>query len=341
MIALCLGAIFTTGFAQNDADPAITSFSFATSPVMEQQTTTATVFFINGGFTTAIAAGKVGINISLPTSGEYVAFPESILALSGTALSKFNFTYDPATKNFFGINNQDIAAGDGGTLVVKVKGIITVLSRISVANIQRLQPAFYPNENTNNNSLTAALGVVPATVVAIGNLTFNAVKQAKVVNLDWQTSSEQNSKHFEVEFSRDGSTWQKLGTVNAAGNSTSATNYTFVHSTPVTGLNYYRLKLVNIDGTIKYSVVRTVKFSGNTKITVMPNPTTDRVFISSNEGGIMQSIEIFSAEGKKLQQVNNFTMGNSIDLSNFSPATYVLRITDKTGNTEVLRIIKN
>ncbi|MEJ7610590.1 MAG: T9SS type A sorting domain-containing protein [Ferruginibacter sp.] len=343
MIALSLGAIINTASAQlNDADPAITSASFAQSPVLEGGVTTFTVFFANNGNDPAfgIPIGKVGLNISLPTSGEYRAFPESIAAISGTYASKFTFSYNATTKTFFGTNNAVINPGDGGTIVVTVKGIMMVLSRVTTVNILRLFPQFYPLEDVSNNNLTAALGVAPG-IVAIGNLDFNAKKADKSVNLDWVTSTEQNSASFDVEFSREGSRFEKLGTVAAAGTSTTPRSYSFVHTKPVNGLNYYRLRQVDIDGSFRYSIVRTVKFSNGNSITVMPNPTTDRIYINSNSGGIMQSIEIFTTEGKKMQQINNFPIGNSIDLSKYAPAAYILRMTDKTGSTEVIRIIKN
>src|SRR5437868_4755003 len=95
VIALCLSAITTRSVAQNDADPAITSMSFAASPILINNTTTLTVTFVNNGFTTGIASGSVGLNISLPTSREYTAHPatpsiDTLTALSGSFKSKFN-----------------------------------------------------------------------------------------------------------------------------------------------------------------------------------------------------------------------------------------------------------
>ena len=343
IIALCLGVITNVSFAQtvpNDADPAITSFSFATSPVTEGSTTTLTLFFLNNGTTTSLSSGSFGINISLPTSLEYVAFPQSIAAISGTVASKFTFTYNVATNNFLAVSNQAIAPGDGGTIIITVKGVVSVLSRNSTANIQRLNPSFYPNENTNNNNLTAALGVAPAGLLPISLLDFAATKQSKVVGLNWQTSTEQNSSYFDVEFSKDGSNFTSIGKVNAAGSSSTLKNYSLVHLTPVNGINYYRLKLVDVDGTFKYSAVRSVKFSNSISIAIMPNPTTDRVFITSSEGGVLQSVVLYATNGKLLQQVNNFALGKSIDLSSYAPSVYILKLVDKNGSTEVIKVVR-
>ncbi len=340
VIVVSLSLICSLSFAQNDADPAITSFSFALSPVTLGSNTTLTLSFLNNGFTSSIAAGSFGINISLPTSLEYVAFPQTTAAISGSFASKFNFTYNAATNNFFGISNAAIAPGDGGEIVVTVKGMISVLSRISTANIQRLNPAAYPNENTNNNNLTAAMGVNPGGPLPISLLEFTAAKQNKVVDLNWQTSTEQNSSHFDVEFSRDGSKFENIGQVNAAGFSNTVRNYALIHSTPINGVNYYRLKLVDADGSYKYSEVRTVKFSNTKAISIMPNPTADLVYITSNEGGVLQSVALYSASGKLLKFANNFVLGKSIDLSTYTSGVYILKLMDKEGNTEVLKVIR-
>ena len=169
---------------------------------------------------------------------------------------------------------------------------------------------------------------------------FTAVKQNKVVALNWQTSSEQNSSHFEVEFSREGNKFDNIGRVTAAGNSNLEKRYSSVHLSPVNGINYYRLKLVDADGTFKYSDVRTVKFSNSTSITIMPNPTTDRVFITSNDGGMLQSVGLYDVNGKFLKQINNFALGNSIDLSVYAPSIYILKLIDKQGNTEVIKVVR-
>ena len=345
LLALILGG-WTKALAQpNSADPAITSMSFATDPVQEGGTTTLTVFFINNGFgaNSTIPAGKVGINISLPTSIEYIAFPENASNVTGTIANKFTWSYDISTRNFFGITNQSLPAGNSGTIVITVKGnIATMTPRISNANIQRIDPSFYPNENTLNNILNASLAVAPGGVVSVGLLDFNATaKDNRTVTTDWQTSSELNTKNFEVEFSTDGLKFSTIGTVTAAGNSSTPRSYNFIHTKPINGINYYRLKQFDLDGSFKYSVIRKVKFGSASLIYAMPNPTHDRVTIISGAGGKVESVGIYTADGRKMQQINNYTYGSNIDMSRFAPATYMIRITDKDGATEILKVVKN
>jgi hypothetical protein len=338
LFAVFLTAIAGTSFGQNDADPAVTSFSFDFSPIALGSTTSLTVYFVNNGFTTSIATGSVALKISLPTSGEYRAEPEDISALSGDFVSKFSWTYSTTTKSFFGTSNQPIAPGDGGSVTVKVKGVIPIVSANSVANIQRLNPAAYPNENNTNNNLTAAAGVAAGGPLPIQLVSFTAVKQSATVLLNWQTSAEINSSYFDLQHSRNGSQWQSIGTVGAAGNSSTPRNYSFVDNNPATGANYYRLKQVDLDGSYRNSGVQLVNFSSDGAIKILPNPVADRLYITGAGAG--SSITIFSSEGRLIQQYKNFTSGSSIDMSSYAAGLYRIRITDKEGKTEVKSVVK-
>ena len=339
LFAVFLTAIAGSSFGQNDADPAITSLSFDFSPITIGSTTSLNVYFVNNGFTTSIATASVALKISLPTSGEYRAEPENISALSGDFVSKFSWTYNSVTKSFFGTSNQPIAAGDGGSVIVKVKGITSIISAVSIANIQRLNPAAYPNENTTNNNLTAAAGVAAGGPLPIQLVTFTAVKQSATVLLNWQTNAEINSSYFDLQHSKNGSQWQSIGIVSAAGNSSTPRNYSFVHNNPVTGANYYRLKLVDLDGSFRNSPVQMVNFGTGAIIKILPNPVTDRLYITGSTGSF-ESVTIFSSDGRMIQQCNNFITGSSIDMSSYAAGLYRIRITDKEGNTEVRSVVK-
>ncbi len=199
-----------------------------------------------------------------------------------------------------------------------------------------------PNNSTSDNSASIATYTVTPSggPLPVSLVDFTATKQSKVVGLNWQTANEQNSSYFDVEFSKDGSKFESIGRVNAAGSSSTLKNYSLMHLSPVNGLNYYRLKLVDAGGSFKYSTVRTVKFSNSTSISIMPNPTADRIYLTSNEGGTLQSVDLYTISGKLLQHVNNFTLGKSIDLSTYSPSIYILKLIDKNGSTEVIKVVR-
>ena len=177
-------------------------------------------------------------------------------------------------------------------------------------------------------------------ILPIKLTSFTATKQANSVLLNWQTSSENNSKNFEVLHSKDAVQWQTIGIVAAAGISSSARNYSLVDNNPLKGANYYRLKSVDLDNRSELSDVRLVVFGAIDGIKVLPNPVVDKVFITASNSNRLQSVALFSSDGKMLRQIDNFLPGNSVDMSTYASGTYLLKITDKQGVTEVVRVVK-
>jgi hypothetical protein len=107
----------------------------------------------------------------------------------------------------------------------------------------------------------------------------------QTVDIFWQTKSEINSGFFEVEHSNDGANWSVIAKENAAGNSSVILDYSAVHENPDMGANYYRLKQVDLDGTVAYSVIRFVSIS-NLNFTLYPNPSYNSFTISSSHGSL-------------------------------------------------------
>jgi hypothetical protein len=81
------------------------------------------------------------------------------------------------------------------------------------------------------------------------------VKSANTASLMWVTASEKNSSYFSIEKSDDATNFSEIGTVRAQGNSTNIVNYTF-DDNHFNGSAYYRLKIVDLDGTYEYSDIQ-------------------------------------------------------------------------------------
>lgn len=94
--------------------------------------------------------------------------------------------------------------------------------------------------------------------------------------LEWETALEINTSHFVIEESFDGAIYQYLGKVSAA-NASGNHKYQFIDEQLKNGLNYYRLKMIDIDGATSYSPVRFVNYQiENTAVSsvkLYPNPT--------------------------------------------------------------------
>jgi hypothetical protein len=87
-----------------------------------------------------------------------------------------------------------------------------------------------------------------------------------------------------VERSRDGAAFETLGTVAAAGNSSSATVYAFRDQQPLPGRAYYRLRQTDFDGAVAYSALALVVGAEVAVPTVVPNPGTGAFALLLPEG---------------------------------------------------------
>jgi hypothetical protein len=119
-------------------------------------------------------------------------------------------------------------------------------------------------------------------------LSFQATKTIDSrVKLNWSTSQEQNMDFFEVERSSDGSNFHESPAhVPAAGNNRNKMDYATYDPLPRTGHNYYRLKMVEHDGTTTYSAVRNIDFKdlSTNAVIVMPNPANKSSVIQVKAG---------------------------------------------------------
>ncbi|WP_226163339.1 T9SS type A sorting domain-containing protein [Hymenobacter terricola] len=113
---------------------------------------------------------------------------------------------------------------------------------------------------------------------------FTAEAEKREALLVWRTASELRNDHFDVERSRDGSVFKKIGEVSGFGTSTTAHDYTFADAAAATaggGLVYYRLRQVDTNGASQYSPVRTLNFkagpAGEAGFHLYPNPAQHEV----------------------------------------------------------------
>ncbi|MBK9077368.1 MAG: T9SS type A sorting domain-containing protein [Flavobacteriales bacterium] len=118
------------------------------------------------------------------------------------------------------------------------------------------------------------------TVLPMELISLSATSAADHIRLDWATASETNTDVFIVERSTDGSDFNEIGRVPAAGNSLTTLNYIHHDEAPLAGLNYYRLSEVDFDGALqRSSTVWAVFHAGEDHGRPFPNPVIDHAYI--------------------------------------------------------------
>lgn len=93
------------------------------------------------------------------------------------------------------------------------------------------------------------------TVLPVELVYFDAECSGAAVLLEWSTASESNSDHFDVERSTDGTAWETIGSVAAAGQSIQTVAYRIEDAHPLNGTAYYRLRQFDTDGSATTSLI--------------------------------------------------------------------------------------
>ncbi len=114
-------------------------------------------------------------------------------------------------------------------------------------------------------------------------ISFTAIAKKDKVVLDWSTASESNSKDFKVQRSLDGTNFETIGTLAAAGNSTNLRKYQFEDLEGVSfkgRVVFYKITETDLDGRTQQTEVKTVKIPGNqTRFTLVYNPVKDNALL--------------------------------------------------------------
>ncbi len=153
----------------------------------------------------------------------------------------------------------------------------------------------------------------------------------KQAELHWTSTMEIGADKFIVERSSDGSHFSGLTEVKSAGNTTFTRNYNFTDA-GFSGLAFYRLKMVDIDGKFEYSKVVYVNDRAGSGIVsrIFPNPFLSEIqLIGINSADLNnKNIQVYNAAGKQVGY--KITGANAISLdANAAPGIYILAVKEQ------------
>lgn len=150
---------------------------------------------------------------------------------------------------------------------------------------------------------------------------------ASAVKLEWTSENEVNADLIVVERSKDGISWSELAEQKAQGTTNVATSSSVVDNTPYIGNNYYRLKEIDLDGSVYYSPVIVVNFSSSSSsISLFPDPTSGEILLAGNK---LTSVSIYSMAGQNVTSLIKMGKANpdrwTLDLSALPKGLYVIK----------------
>lgn len=191
-----------------------------------------------------------------------------------------------------------------------------------------------------------ASGVIPVNTLPIVLDVFTAILNSdKTVGLSWNTLQETNSSHITIQRSADGENWEDLGTVQARGNSATETEYRFTDEHPLTGNNFYRLQLVDLDNSFNYSEVKVVRTSTIGNISFFPNPARDYVNVSLGSAVNVSetvTVRLISITGQVMQEQQTSASAGAVvsfRVNNYASGVYFLSVIRADGSQESRQLI--
>ncbi|SHK06960.1 IPT/TIG domain-containing protein [Hymenobacter psychrotolerans] len=210
-------------------------------------------------------------------------------------------------------NNRTISASDvaGGRLVLRTRGFV-------------------------------AQGCGPAPMLPAPLTSLSAGAEAGGIAVSWTTADACFVESFQVQRSRDTTSWQPLATVSAPGLSR------YLDAQPLAGLSYYRLRLLHPDGSVAFTApVPAVGGEAGAAIPgLFPNPVgagpLRLQYPTTAEGRV--SLSVYDAVGRRQRNVLlDIQPGLNVlplSLAGLSPGWYLLRYLDSEGRTETLPFLK-
>lgn len=172
--------------------------------------------------------------------------------------------------------------------------------------------------------------ILTSTVLPVTFSNFNAEKKDRGILLSWQTATEVNTAYFNIQRSADGRTFTNIGKVYAAGNTTTASAYSYYDVDEQQGKQmFYRLQVVDKDGKISYSNIRRVTLGSTFSFRILPNPASKNITI---EGEGIVILKIVSLNGQEMMKQQLSLPGSPIDISSLRNGAYIIHLINSNGN---------
>ncbi|SEJ49728.1 Por secretion system C-terminal sorting domain-containing protein [Dyadobacter sp. SG02] len=202
-------------------------------------------------------------------------------------------------------------------------------------------PAFgtgpYTKKRVGITSFSPFAVANPNSPLPVALARFDAVREGNAALLTWSTNSEINSDHFEVQRSGNAKDWESIGSVAAARESQVLTDYHFVDLHPlVLQESFYRLRMVDTDGTFAYSRIRNLSFSGSGKSLAYPNPATEKLFVQ--DFSQVSSACITDMSGKVVYRTSKVSDAG-IQVDNLPAGLYLMEISWANGLRAVQKVL--
>lgn len=189
--------------------------------------------------------------------------------------------------------------------------------------------------NATGGCVIATIGIVPIklTDFSASSSTTNSSL------LKWTASQEAGGVKYIVQRSEDGRNFNDVKTLLAYKNGKSSNSYTYEDFGLTGGNKYYRLKVIEITGSIMYSSVAIVKNEANSGFSIYPNPVLNNFTVIVAERFLPATVEIYNAQGQSVYKNKINQSFVKID-QQFKSGIYALKVTGNNNISATQKLIK-
>lgn len=160
---------------------------------------------------------------------------------------------------------------------------------------------------------------LPVTLTA-----FTAQCQPNGIELTWHTAQEFSNRHFEIQRYTAAGTWQTVTIVQGAGTTSQPSKYEWIDQNVSLGVQYYRLKQVDLDGKFTYSATANASCKANATLQFYPNPVVNGNPLQI-QSPVDQPYMLITQQGQLLQSGQLQKGMNRLSLEEMPAGIYFLK----------------
>lgn len=183
-------------------------------------------------------------------------------------------------------------------------------------------------DNNNGNPTNYTMSFTISANMPMDLVKFNAENINTGIKLSWLTSQEVNNDFYNIQRLIEGEGFKSIGEVKGSGTSFKQNQYVFLDNNPYNGINIYRLKQIDLDGSFNYSDVVSAKYYDNDtpKLIITPTLATNDIVCELYNINYEGRIVIVNSLGRVIKQelaaknVNKI----SVDISDLERGQYFL-----------------
>jgi len=318
------GNTYSFGTASASSDRALGSVASSSCKTTISASFTNNTGAVMSYFTITYVGEQYRFGGRSPASADKLQFSYSLNGSTWTAYTPLDFISPYSTNS-----NTPVSSMDGNSTSYKFY-IDRTITGLSIAKGGTFYIRWVDLDITGSDDGLAIddFTISTITLLPVNWVSFLAKETREGILLNWNTSNEINSNLFDVQHSTDGSHWNNIGNVAAAGNSVVDKSYSFLHTSPEVGNNFYRLNQIDIDGKSTYSnVVSILSTIPNTTVKILSNPIQNGLL--QVQVGQVQSIVLQNAVGQIMVQKTLAQGLNNINVGNLPKGIYFVKV----GNT--------